>query len=63
MDMTDEETCGCGGDSEAKIFLVGEFQIRGYECRKCGKTYLNGEDVARYAEYRKGLNVAERVVC
>ena len=63
MDMTDEEKCTCGGDQEAKIFLVDEFQIRGYECRKCGKTCLNGEDVARYAEYRKGLNVAERVVC
>lgn len=63
MDMTDDEKCGCGGDREAKIFFVDEFQIRGYVCKKCGKTHLNGEDVARYAEYRKGLNVAERVVC
>lgn len=61
--MTDDDKCACGGDREPKIFSVDEFQIRGYECPKCGKTCLNGEDVARYADYRKGLNVAERVVC
>ena len=61
--MEEIKKCSCGEDTEAKIFYVDEFQIRGYECLKCAKTYLNGEDVARYAEYRKGINVAERVVC
>lgn len=61
--MTENEKCSCGGDTVSKIFFVDEFQIRGYECSKCGKTRLNGDDVARYAEYKKGINVAERVVC
>jgi hypothetical protein len=61
--MTDEEKCSCGEESKPKIFYVDEFQIRGSECPKCGKVYLNGDDVARYAEYKKGINVAERVVC
>ncbi len=61
--MPDNEKCSCGEEYIPKIFFVDEFQIRGYECKKCGKTRLNGEDVARYAEYRKGINVAERVVC
>ena len=61
--MEEEKKCSCGEDTEAKIFFVDEFQIRGFECKKCGKTFLNDEDVARYAEHRKGINVAERVVC
>jgi hypothetical protein len=61
--LTENEKCSCGGENTLKIFYVDEFQIRGFECKKCGKTSLNGEDVARYAEYRKGINVAERVVC
>lgn len=61
--MTEKEKCPCGEEYTSKIFYVDEFQIRGYECKKCNKTYLNGEDLARYAEYRKGINVAERVVC
>jgi hypothetical protein len=63
MFMVEEEKCSCGEDATPKIFYVGEFQIRGSECKKCGKTFLNGDDVKRYAEYRKGINVAERVVC
>lgn len=61
--MAENEKCSCGEECTPKIFFVDEFQIRGFECKKCGKTMLNGEDVARYAEYRKGINVAERVVC
>jgi hypothetical protein len=61
--MTDEEKCSCGEESKPKIFYVNEFQIRGSECPTCGKVCLNDDDVARYAEYRKGINVAERVVC
>ncbi len=61
--MAENEKCSCGEKTTPKILFVDEFQIRGYECPKCGKTFLNGEDVARYAEYRKGINVAERVVC
>jgi hypothetical protein len=61
--MTNNDNCSCGEKFTPKIFYVDEFQIRGYECLKCGKTCLNGEDVARYAEYRKGINIAERVVC
>jgi predicted RNA-binding Zn-ribbon protein involved in translation (DUF1610 family) len=61
--MSNEEKCSCGEELKPKIFYVDEFQIRGSECPKCGKVYLNGDDVARYAEYRKGINIAERVVC
>ncbi|UCE74776.1 MAG: hypothetical protein JSV56_03490 [Methanomassiliicoccales archaeon] len=61
--MADEIKCSCGCELNPKIFYVDEFQIRGSECPKCGKTYLNGEDVARYAENRKGINVSDRVVC
>ncbi len=61
--MAEDEKCSCGGESTPKIFHVDEFQIRGYECKKCGRICLNGEDVVRYAEHRKGVNVAERVVC
>ena len=61
--MPNDDKCSCGEEYTPKIFFVDEFQIRGFECKKCGKTHLNGEDVARYAEYRKGINVAERVVC
>ena len=61
--MTENEKCTCGEKIMPKIFYVDEFQIRGYECQKCGKTFLNSDDVTRYAEYKKGINVAERVVC
>ena len=61
--MAANRECSCGGDNVPKIFYVDEFQIRGYECPQCGKTCLNSEDVKRYAEYKKGINVAERVVC
>ena len=61
--MTANKKCSCGGDTVPKILYVDEFQIRGHECPKCGKTCLNGEDVTRYAEHKKGIDVAERVVC
>jgi hypothetical protein len=60
--MTDEEKCSCGEESKPRLFYVDEFQIRGSECPKCGKVYLNGDDVARYAEYRKEINCLLTIV-
>lgn len=61
--MSDQKECSCGEGMKARIFFVDEFQIRAFECPKCGKIFLEPDDVTRYAEYKKGINVAERVVC
>ena len=53
----------CGESTEPRIFNVDDFELHGAECSKCGKTFLKGEDVARYAEYRKGVTAAEYVIC
>ena len=45
--------CLCGSWTTPKIFHIEGMDVRGSECKKCGESYLNGEDAYRLSEFRK----------
>ncbi len=64
LEVEDISKCPvCGNDTSPKIFSVENFEIHGAECANCNKTFLKGEDVKRFAEYKKGATAADRVIC
>lgn len=53
--------CACGEMTKSKSFFVEGFEIKGSECLKCGKAFLNSMDLNNYIEFRKGAD--KRVLC
>jgi hypothetical protein len=53
----------CVGKTDPKVFHVEDIEIHGAECINCKKTYLNADDVLRYAEFKQGSTAADRVIC